>query len=317
MDDSYHYPPDLLNLLIDTIPCLCKSKLDVVLFFRGAGVSQAVLAPFEAQIAKDRNAIKKHEIARAILSDLNERGDATLRVRREVVKRVVEFEDFSACWPEDQIKAKAFIGDIRRLVNVKDSFTRMNQERESEKRKQREERETAQRLLMERKKALAGIKDELFALFPMKDTWARGKKLEAILNRLFTISGIAVREAFTLKGDEGTGIVEQIDGVVQIDGALYLVEMKWWAEPLGPGDVAQHQVRVFNRSQSRGFFISASGYTEAAIQTCRTSLANAVFVLCELEEFVRILDADTPLLEVLRVKIQAAILDKQPLHRVG
>ena len=37
-DITFHYPPDLFNLLVDTIPLLNRSKRDVLLFFRGAGV---------------------------------------------------------------------------------------------------------------------------------------------------------------------------------------------------------------------------------------------------------------------------------------
>jgi hypothetical protein len=124
------------------------------------------------------------------------------------------------------------------------------------------------------------------------------------------------REAFTLRGDEGASVVEQIDGVITLDGELYLVEMKWWDPPLGPGEVAQHQVRVFHRDQSRGIFISASGYTDAAVQSCRESLAKAVFVLCELEEFVRALENDRPIADLLKLKVEAAIAEKKPLHRI-
>lgn len=137
-----------------------------------------------------------------------------------------------------------------------------------------------------------------------------------MLNRLFKASGILVREAFTLIGDEGQGIVEQIDGVVEIDGHLYLVEVKWWSDPLGVGDVAQHQVRVMNRAQVRGIFISASGYTEPAVKSCQDSLSRALFVLCELEEVVRALEADMPLLALFRPKIHAAAIDRKPLTRV-
>lgn len=54
---------------------------------------------------------------------------------------------------------------------------------------------------------------ELFALFALSDAWARGKKLESVLSRLFKASDILVREAFSLKGDQSQGVVEQIDGV--------------------------------------------------------------------------------------------------------
>ena len=37
-DITFHYPPELFSLLVDTIPLLNRSKKDVLLFFRGAGV---------------------------------------------------------------------------------------------------------------------------------------------------------------------------------------------------------------------------------------------------------------------------------------
>ena len=275
-----------------------------------------MLKDLESRVRTDRSSIGKHEIARTVLKRLNERGEATLRERREVVKRVVEFEDFSACWDNDRLVAQGLVAQVRKLVDVRDSFTRMKDERDAERRAAADARTAQLRALQEKKQELQSIRDDLAALFGMKDAWARGKKLEVVLNRLFKACGISVREAFTLRGDEGTGVVEQIDGVIALDGELYLVEMKWWDPPLGPGEVAQHQVRVFHRDQARGIFISASGYTDAAVQSCRESLSKAVFVLCELEEFVRALENDRPIADLLKLKVDAAIAEKKPLHRV-
>lgn len=106
------------------------------------------------------------------------------------------------------------------------------------------------------------------------------------------------------------------DGVVVIDGLPYLVEMKWWKpnQPLGPGEVSQHLVRVFNRGHARGIFISASGYTPAAITTCKESLQRSVIVLCKLEEIVLLLEQEKDLKNFLQEKINAAIIDKKPLY---
>jgi hypothetical protein len=41
------------------------------------------------------------------------------------MKRLVEFEDFSTCWPDDQLKAKGLVAEILRVIDVKDSFGRM------------------------------------------------------------------------------------------------------------------------------------------------------------------------------------------------
>lgn len=130
MDDSYHYPPEVLNLLVDTIPLLCKSKKDVLVFFREAGVPDSVMSHLASRVRIDKQNIYKYEIARTIIQRINEKGGSALRTRREVVKRVVEFDDFSTCWPSDQLKAKGLVSELRRVVNVKDSFTRMSRERD-------------------------------------------------------------------------------------------------------------------------------------------------------------------------------------------
>jgi hypothetical protein len=122
IDIIHHYPPELLKLLVDTIPLLCPSKQDVLVFFKGAGVPATVTADFTQKVATDRSSVNKYEIVREILVRLNDRGEATLRQRREVLKRIVEFEDFSTCWPNDQLKAKGLVAEIRRVVDVKDSF---------------------------------------------------------------------------------------------------------------------------------------------------------------------------------------------------
>jgi len=78
----FHFSPDLLNLLIDTIPRLCKSKKDVLIFFFSAGVNQNLLADINTKLQQDVNSINKYEIARTALVRLNDAGDVALRERR-------------------------------------------------------------------------------------------------------------------------------------------------------------------------------------------------------------------------------------------
>jgi hypothetical protein len=151
-------------------------------------------------------------------------------------------------------------------------------------------------------------------LFAEPDAHKRGKALEAVLNSLFAAYGILVRETFTLKGRCGEGVIEQIDGLVEIDGHLYLVEMKWWNTALGTAEVSPHIVRVFGRGgQARGLFISYSEFTEPAITTCRDALAGGVVVvLSKLQEIVDLLDREADIKKWLKVKVTAAIADKNP-----
>ncbi len=310
----HHYPPELMQLLIDTIPVLCRSKPGVLLFFRGAGVANQHMHDLTEQVQKDSRNIRKDEIVRDILTRLNDKGDATLRERREILKRVVEFEDFTTCWPEDRLKAEGLVARVRQIVNVKDSFTRMNQERENAsaaqaavKARKAEER---QRQVQE----LAKVRDELFALFSEPDAQKRGKALESVLNRLFRQSGILVREAFTLAGSDGQGIVEQIDGVIAVGEKPYLVEIKWHKDALGVEGVAPHISRLYLRADVGGIIISASGYTDAAVDTCRQALSHKIVVLVELREIVRILEQQIDLRAFFKAKINAASIYKQPLH---
>ena len=168
----------------------------------------------------------------------------------------------------------------------------------------------------ERKAKLAQVKKDLYALFGLTDPQKRGKQLEDVLNQLFQTAGILVREAFTRVAPTGEGIVEQIDGVIELDGEIYLVEIKWWNQPLGTGEVSQHLVRVFSRNCARGLLISYSGFTDPAITMCKESLARMVVALCGLEEIVQILEREDDLTELLRKKVRAAIVDKNPYCRV-
>ena len=315
MDISFHFPPDLLNLLNEALPKLCKSKKDLLLFFQGAGVGSAVLAPYQTLLRENKEGFNKYAVTREVLVKLNELGEGSLRERRELLRRVTEFEDFSVCWDADQAPGRGLVAQIRELVNVKDSFTRMNIEREQERKARLAEQDARSAIAKERKVKLASVKSQLFPLFAEPDARKRGKALEGVLNSLFAAYGILVREAFTVKGPSGEGVIEQIDGLVEIDGQLYLVELKWWNTALGTAEVSPHIVRVFGRGgQARGLFISYSEFTAPAIATCRDALAGgAVVVLSKLQEIVELIDREADIKKWLKAKVTAAIADKNPM----
>ena len=316
MDTSYHYPPELLQLLIDTIPRMCRSKRDVLTFLRGAGISRSVISDLETQLIADHKSLNKFHIVRTVLTRLNETGDPALHARRELLKRVVEFEDFSTCWPEDRLEAEGLVSRIRSVVDVKDSFTRMRHAHDAEVSKNLANKRRELDALEQRRENLATIHNDFKRLFSMEDAHERGRLLEGVLNRLFKANDILVRESFTLVTEPEHGVGEQIDGVVEIDGEIYLVEMKWLTEPVGVPEVSQHLVRVFNRSASRGIFISYSDYTAPAIDVCKESLSQTVVVLSTLQEFVILLESDMGLEQFLKAKIQGSIINKQPYTQV-
>ena len=191
----------------------------------------------------------------------------------------------------------------------------MHQEREAEVRKYRQAQHSKDEEIRRYRELLADIREKFSRLFSMDNPQERGRLLEKVLNRLFRATGILVREDFRRVPEQGKGVVEQVEGVIELDSHVYLVEMKWLKEPVGVGDVSQHLVRVFSRSDSRGIFISYSGYTVPAIATCTEALSRAVVVLCTLEEFVLLLEKEASLKEFLKAKIHGSIIDKKPFTK--
>jgi restriction system protein len=175
MSVVYHYSPDLLQLLVDTIEVLCRSKRDVILFFRGAGVHGQVIDDLAEQVSRDPDSIKKREIAQPLLVLVNEGGDATLRQRQEIVKRVVEWEDFSTCWPTQRLEAQGLVAQVRKRVNELDAFTRMHQAQETERTKRLAPGRAKLAEAQQRRERFAALKKDFGALFGIAVPQQRGK----------------------------------------------------------------------------------------------------------------------------------------------
>lgn len=130
---------------------------------------------------------------------------------------------------------------------------------------------------------------QLTSLYSATNPHRRGLALERLLNQLFKLDGLLIRESFVLRSEDGEA-QEQIDGVIDYAGGPYLVEVKWWAEPLGVDAVSRHLVRVYGRAGVSGLFISASGFAQPALNECERALAQRVFVLAELNELILLLE---------------------------
>ena len=315
-NSSFHYPPELLNLMVDAIPRLNRSKRDVLLFFRGAGVPDDLLHDLRERLKTSPGDINKFEMARTVLTRLNAKGDIYLRERRLVLRRVVEFTNYDICWDNDRLEAKGLVASIRDVVNQKDSFTKMKQEREREKKARLSERQRASREEQERLLRIHNAKTKLYRLFdPGMNPQRRGKKLESALNCLFDAYGILIHEAFHLVGLEGEGIVEQIDGVIKLAEHLYFVEVKWLDGKVRKKDVSEHLVRLISRAEGRGIIISANGYTKPAIAVAREFLQHKLVTMATLEEIVGVLESEKELADFLSAKIDAALVLKNPYFR--
>jgi hypothetical protein len=313
MAETFHYPPHVFDLLVETIARLNRAKKGVVLFLRGAGVADDDLAEVDSIVKLNPESINKFEIVRNVLTKVNARADSGLRSRREIIKRVVEFENFETCWPEDQLKAKGLVASVREAVNAKDSFTRMAQERDTEREKVQTRQQEVHSAATAKRARIEDVSKRLFALFGMDDKpQERGKLLETVLNDLFKAYGILVREDFRRKAADSNVVLEQIDGVIELNGTIHLVEMKWLNSPVGMGEFSPHLSRLFMRPNAHGIFIATNGYTASVVAECTTALTMKTIFLCSLQEFVLLLQRQDDLIEFLKKKSHAAIVDKKP-----
>ena len=310
-DITFHYPPELLQLLIDAIPRLCPRKMDLMLFFQGAGIGDDILRDHWLAVRTNPKSVNKFAITRSVLKRLNERGEGALRERREVLRRVVEFEDFSTCWENDRAAAKGYVADICKVVEVKDSFTRMRQEKDRERQAHIEQREAQAAELRQRKAAREAVRQRLYGLFKDDlDPQQRGRDFEAVLNELFQLDGISLHEPFRRQLENGQTL-EQTDGVVEIAGHLYLVEVKWYKKAIGVPEVQGLLGKLFLRPETgaRGIFISANDFTQPAIQLAQQAASKQVLLLCNLAEIVQVLEREESLKRFFKERADQAIME--------
>ena len=123
LDRSYHYPPDVLELLVDTIPRLIKSKAGLLDFFEQAGTPEELIAEWRTKLRQDRMSVSKYHLARGVLRGLNALGDEARPVRHQVLSRLARHADFSAGWEDDRGRAEELVSRIRELAGETDAGT--------------------------------------------------------------------------------------------------------------------------------------------------------------------------------------------------
>ncbi|MGH9561021.1 MAG: hypothetical protein ACRD3S_06160, partial [Terracidiphilus sp.] len=117
-----HLRPDLIERLVTAITNLVWAKQQVLDLFHNAGVPERLLADYRDQLRLDRGSVKKSPIIRAILTRLNDAGDAdwAIRMRRELVRRVTEWKDYETCQPDSEDVARGAVAAVREIVGKYD-----------------------------------------------------------------------------------------------------------------------------------------------------------------------------------------------------
>src|SRR5512135_2720261 len=299
LDRSYHYPPDVLELLVDTIPRLIKTKAGLLDFFEEAGVPEELVAEWRTKLNRDRMSVSKYHLARGLLRGLNALGDEARPVRHQVLRRLAHHADFSAGWEDDRGRAEELVARIRELAGDTDAGTWSAACQEALTRQVTVETYHAKLKHTEhRREALEALKRDLYQAFRVADPAQRRAILGSVLPRLFTCHDVATREVPAPPQSDAAVLID-------FDEALFLVELKWSDKPLDFRQLAPHLVTLYDCPDLRGLLISSSGFTDQAIRDL-SSIMPPRLVLGQLDELVSLIEQGRDLKALLRAKVRAA-----------
>ncbi|MDD2978860.1 MAG: restriction endonuclease [Hespellia sp.] len=317
MSTYFHYPPDLFNLLVDTIPRLNRSKKDLLIFFQNVGVPVENLQSYYSLLSTNRSQFKKYDVTRDILTALNQQSDKMLGVRRKLLQRVIEFETFDICYPNDKDRAKANVSDIKKMVQLKDTVTKYENYLSKEQNEKIKSQQEKVNRIKKSKEHFEELWNNFNLLFRIQNPQERGKKLEKVLNELFAYFQIGVKEDFVIYDEEIRKNYEQIDGVIEINHYLTLLEMKWEKSAIGADKVARFMSRLLVRKNVDGIIISYSSFAETAILTAKEALAVSVLALVELKDIFDVLNQKKDLSDFFSELIKNVKLYKNPKPTVN
>jgi Restriction endonuclease len=122
---------------------------------------------------------------------------------------------------------------------------------------------------------------------------ARGKAFEGFLNELFGLFDLTPRAAYSLER-------EQIDGAFSFDTDDYIMEARWWQEPIGREHLDVFKSKISRKGKNAlGLYISVSGFTGDALQEYS---ASTPFITLEGADLMAVLEERVPLDELLQRK---------------
>jgi hypothetical protein len=135
------------------------------------------------------------------------------------------------------------------------------------------------------------------------DNQSRGYEFQSFLEELFKHCDLNPRKAFRIVGEE-------IDGSIELDNEIYLLEARWRKMPALRDDLIIFSTKISNKSEwTRGMFMSVNGFETGALQYL-TSIGPINFIVMTGSELEHILSGKTYLIELLRKKVRLLAEEK-------
>lgn len=127
----------------------------------------------------------------------------------------------------------------------------------------------------------------------------RGYAFEKFLNTLFNTFDMKARSPFRLVG-------EQIDGSIEFEGNIHLIEAKWQNALVGNADLLVLHGKVGGKATwSRGIFVSYSGFTKEGLEAFSKGRPTNLIAVTG-QDLYFILEGGMPLNQMIRLKARLA-----------
>ena len=144
---------------------------------------------------------------------------------------------------------------------------------------------------------LKKLSEKFLAISSRAESQNRGFAFEKFLYDLFDVYSFNPRPSFRLVG-------EQIDGSIEFEHEIYLIEAKWQSSPVNQADLAVLDSRVSGHSSlGRGIFITAGCFSENGI-LAHQRLRPSSMIGIDGRDLYFILERGLPLDEALRCKLR-------------
>lgn len=191
---------------------------------------------------------------------------------------------------------RTVIGQHSELVASREAVRRETEEAR--------ERESARRLHEDR---LSQLKRQFLEMHSSSDEpQKRGTAFEGFLNALFELWDLYPKAAYSIEH-------EQIDGAFTFRTDDYLLEARWWTDPLQPKELNDFRMKVDGKARNTlGLCVSVSGFTLGAIE--KHSQGQTPLVLMDGSDLMPILEGHIELTEVLERKRRHAAETGNPMY---
>lgn len=244
-----------------------------------------------------REVYNKYTMMRAILEDLDQAGNI------ELISSIVSgFYRLKGPMDRDQLdekKAKTLLAEFRELMGD-DPIDAELKRRDKERAKIAHAQSIAGR--REQEKRLENLNTEFLNLATANDITPqqRGFRLEKLFFQLLHLSEIEHTPPYRTPGQE------QIDGHFRFEKFDYLVEAKWTQEPTKQPDLSIFDGKIRGKAQStRGFFISANGFDDTAVQ--KYSGDSPRIILMTGEDLALVLSGRVMFADAMKAKVDAIV----------